>query len=215
LSTLPLQSPREKEPYMEHTRYEIVELADSIIRNKGYNAFSYRNVGGVMDIQNASIHHHFPTKADLGNKVISEELLRIARLQKECMESPGSEQLRKIVETFFKRSRKGLMCLTGAFTPEYVTLPYELQGSVRRMCEVIIDWMSACLEKGRREGSLYFQGDSSDRALLVMSTLFSSLIMSRVMGSEIFDRMIDQQLKDLGSDIRVSQFVEDIPEHLL
>jgi TetR/AcrR family transcriptional regulator, transcriptional repressor for nem operon len=200
---------------MEQTRYEIIELADSIIRNKGYNAFSYSNISGVMDIRNASVHHYFPAKSDLGERVIHDELLRIAKQQKECIGLTGEEQLRKILETFFKRSRKGLMCLTGAFTPEFATLPDELQGSVRKMCEVIFDSMSTCLEKSRREGSLYFQGESSDRALLVMSTLFSSLIMSRVMGGEIFDRMIDQLLKDLGSNIRIAQFVEDIPEHLL
>jgi len=75
--------------------------------------------------------------------------------------------------------------------------------------------MTACLEKGRKEGKFYFHGDAADRALLVTSTLLSALLLSRILGREIFDRMIDQQFKDLGSALRVDQFEEDVPEHLL
>jgi AcrR family transcriptional regulator len=197
------------------TRDEIIRLADSLIRTKGFNAFSYADIGGVMDVRNATIHYHFPTKSDLGISVMREEALQMTRDKNEWDQLSGEAQLKRIVETFFRKSRKRMICLTGALTPEYDTFTWNMQAATRNMCEAILDQMSECLEKGRREGQLYFPGDATDRALLVMSCLLSSLLLSRVLGEEIFDRMIDQQLKDLGSNIRVSQFQEEIPEHLL
>jgi hypothetical protein len=65
------------------------------------------------------------------------------------------------------------------------------------MCRTILDWMTECLEMGRKEGSLQFQGSAADRALLVVSALLSSLLLSRVLGREVFDRMLRQLLKDI------------------
>jgi hypothetical protein len=68
------------------------------------------------------------------------------------------------------------------------------------MCRSILDWMAACLEKGRAEGRFVFQGTPQDRALLVMSGLLSSLLLSRVLGEDIFDRMIGQLLQDINAN---------------
>src|SRR5579859_4739785 len=197
------------------TRREILGLADSLIRRKGFNGFSYKNIGGVMDVRNAAIHYHFPLKSDLGIAVIEEDVLQMTRKRRNWESLPGEAQLKGIVEVFFQRSRKGMICLTGALAPAYGTYSDDMQNRVREMCRNILDWMTTCLDKGRREGRLYFHGEAADRALLVASTLLSGLLLSRVLGTEIFDRMIDQQFKDLGSDIRVDQFEEEIPEHLL
>ena len=46
-------------------REEIIRVAQSLIIAGGYNAFSYADISKVVGIQNASIHHHFPSKVDL------------------------------------------------------------------------------------------------------------------------------------------------------
>jgi TetR/AcrR family transcriptional regulator, transcriptional repressor for nem operon len=152
-----------------------------------------------MDIRKPAIHYHFPSKTDLGICVINKELETMAREQGEWKQLPGDQQLKKIVERFFSSSRSGRICLTGSLTPDYVILPPPMQEKVQEMCRAILEWMTTCLEKGRTEGSLHFQGEGKDRALLVMSGLLSSLLLSRVLGNAVFDSMIGQLLEDMGA----------------
>ena len=185
---------------MSDTRNQIITLADEFIRTRGFNAFSYADIAGIMDIQKPAIHYYFPSKADLGISVIDKELETITRNRDLHRNLPGDEQLKELVQTFFASSRSRRICLTGSLTPEYTTLPERLQDKVQEMCRSILDWMAACLEKGRAEGRFAFQGTPQDRALLVMSGLLSSLLLSRVLGEDIFDRMIGQLLQDLNAN---------------
>jgi TetR/AcrR family transcriptional repressor of nem operon len=181
------------------TRDEIIGLADQLIRSKGFNAFSYSDISAAMDVRNAAIHYHFPSKSALGISVIDEELARIATSRQEWAHLPGDEQIKRIMQGFFDKSRKGMICLTGSLTPDYETFSPDMQLKVVEMCEAILGWLGNCLEKGREERTLHFHGKAPDRALLLMSTLVSSLLLSRILGPDIFDRMIDQILKDLGT----------------
>ena len=47
------------------TADDILQCARSLIIAGGYNGFSYADIAEVVGIRKASIHHHFPTKADL------------------------------------------------------------------------------------------------------------------------------------------------------
>ncbi|HWK07213.1 MAG TPA: TetR/AcrR family transcriptional regulator [Puia sp.] len=190
---------------MNATRDQIITLADEFIRTRGFNAFSYADIGSVIGVRNAAIHYYFPSKTDLGISVVDKEITAMARLQSQVEELPGDQQLRTLVDTFFNSSRKGRICLTGSLTPDYATLPPIMQEKVQEMCTITLDWVTGCLEKGRAEGRLSFPGAPKDRALLVMSGLLSSLLLSRVLGAELFDRMIGQLLQDLQADFQVTE----------
>ncbi|MDO6430128.1 TetR/AcrR family transcriptional regulator [Flavitalea sp. BT771] len=179
------------------TRENIIGLAEDLIRTRGYNAFSYGDISAVLHIRNAAIHYHFPSKTDLGISVVDRELEKIAHSRAECFTLPADQQLRNVVEFFYASGRKGWICLNGSLTPDYLTLPEPLQKKVETMCRTILEWMTECLEKGRKEGCMRFEGAAADRALLVMSALLSSLLLSRVLGREIFDRTVGQLLKDI------------------
>jgi AcrR family transcriptional regulator len=196
---------------MKETRDQILSLADEFIRTKGFNAFSYADIAEIMGIRKPAIHYYFPSKTDLGISVINNELGTIACEQREWTNLPGDEQIRKIVERFFSNSRKGRICLMGSLTPDYTTLPSPMQEKVREMCQAILDWVTTCLEKGRSEGRLHFHGEAKDRALLVMSGLLSSLLLSRVLGTAVFDRMIGQLLKDMNTNFQPGD--EDSTKH--
>ena len=129
----------------------------------------------------------------------------MALLQVEGVDLPGDEQLKTLIRTFFSSSRKGRICLTGSLTPDYATLPPLLQDKVQQMCRTILDWVAGCLEKGRSEGRFSFDGKPEDRALLVMSGLLSSLLLSRVLGESVFDSMIGQLLKDINATFPVTE----------
>ena len=184
---------------MTDTRENIIDLAEELIRTKGYNAFSYGDIAGVLHMRNAAIHYHFPAKADLGVSVVDREIGKIMSSRKDWMDLPGHRQLRNIVETFYGSHQRGWICLNGSLTPDFLTLPDPLQTKVKEMCTVILDWMTSALDKGRKDGTLTFEGEAESRALLVISSLLSSLLLARVLGKDVFSRMLDQLLKDIES----------------
>ena len=184
------------------TRENIIDLAEELIRTQGYNAFSYGDIADVLHIRKAAIHYYFPSKTDLGISVVDREIEKIALNRVEWVQLPGDQQLRRVVETFYGSSRKGWICLNGSLTPDYLTLQPALQEKVETMSRAVLAWVTDCLEKGQKEGSLRFEGTAADRALLVMSALLSSLLLSRVMGREVFERMLNQLLKDMEAKFR-------------
>jgi AcrR family transcriptional regulator len=182
---------------MSDTRENIIDLAEELIRTKGYNAFSYGDIAEVLHIRNAAIHYYFPSKADLGVNVVDREVGKIASSRGEWGQQPGNVQLRKMVEQFYGSHRKGWICLNGSLTPDFLTLPGPLQQKVKQMCEAILDWMTDALQKGRKDGTLAFEGEAESRALLVISSLLSSLLLARVLGAPVFNKMLDQLLRDI------------------
>ncbi|REM97679.1 TetR/AcrR family transcriptional regulator, partial [Mycobacterium tuberculosis] len=53
-----------KEP-LSPKAVEIVGHARSLLESGGYNGFSYADIAARVNISKASIHHHFPSKAEL------------------------------------------------------------------------------------------------------------------------------------------------------
>jgi AcrR family transcriptional regulator len=188
---------------LKETKEHIVELADELIRKRGFNAFSYSDIAGPLAVRNAAIHYYFPSKSDLGEAVIDEELKRVGEYRRESEHLDGEEQLKLLVGVFRRNNKLRLICLMGSLTPDYDTFEEPMREKVKEMCTGILDWLSAALERAREEGGLQFEGSAGDRALLVVSTLLSSLLLSRVLGTNIFEQMLDQLLRDMRADWQV------------
>jgi TetR/AcrR family transcriptional regulator, transcriptional repressor for nem operon len=191
-----------------NTRDEIVYIADALIRNRGYKAFSYSDIGADMHIRPAAIHYHFHAKSDLGLEVIRQELSRVAVFRRGQAGLPGGDQLKRLFHTFYRQSLEYRLCLIGSLTHDFATFDEPMQDAVKELCSEISNWVADCLEKERKEGRMRFKGKAVTRALLVVSTLLSSLLLGRVMGHEVFIPMADQLLQDLGADWRI----DDLPE---
>jgi TetR/AcrR family transcriptional repressor of nem operon len=53
------------------TKAALLDSAEHAIRARGYDGFSYADLAAEVGIRKASIHHHFPTKADLALALIA------------------------------------------------------------------------------------------------------------------------------------------------
>lgn len=182
---------------MQDTKERIIELADRLIKTKGFNAFSYKDIADPLEIKNAAIHYYFPSKADLGIAVIDQEMEILAVNKLKWAILPEDKQLRMLFETFNYKSRQGYVCLMGSLSPDYETLPAPMQEKVQQMSEDVLQWTALCLENGRNKHLFHFEGEAYNRALLIVSDLLASLLLSRVMGKEMFERMSKQLLNDL------------------
>ena len=48
------------------TREQLLAAAADLLQRVGYASFSFRDLADAVGIRAASVHYHFPTKADLG-----------------------------------------------------------------------------------------------------------------------------------------------------
>lgn len=182
---------------MSHTKDKIVAMADHLIRTQGFNAFSYKDIADPMEIKNAAIHYHFPAKSDLGIGVIEQEIKKFREFAEKCRKLPEDKQLAKLVEVFHRHGANGFICLMGSLAPDFETFTDPMKVKVQEMGTDIVNWLCATLEQGKANGRFYFEGEAYDRALLLITNLQSSLILSRVLGPSVFNRVSNRILKDL------------------
>jgi TetR/AcrR family transcriptional repressor of nem operon len=55
---------------MSTMKEQLVNEAIGLVRVRGYSAFSYADLADAVGIRKPSIHHHFPTKEDLGQAIV-------------------------------------------------------------------------------------------------------------------------------------------------
>src|SRR5271167_2201454 len=60
------------------TSQRILDSAERLVQRRGFNGFSYANVAAELNITTASLHYHFPGKAELGEALIVRYAARFA-----------------------------------------------------------------------------------------------------------------------------------------
>ncbi|SFW24780.1 TetR/AcrR family transcriptional regulator [Chitinophaga sancti] len=182
---------------MQDTKDKIVGLADQLIKTKGFNAFSYKEISDPLAIKNAAVHYYFPSKADLGMAVLQQEFdsLNIGIANWENLTE--DQQLRQLIASFEKKCSGHMACIMGSLSPDYNTLPANMQERLQQFSAAVIEWVTRCLDKGREKGIFSFKGAPEDRALMIVSNLLASLLLSRVMGESAFEKISKQLLDDI------------------
>src|SRR5258708_35419404 len=49
----------------------ILDVAEQLAQTRGYNGFSYADIAAKVGVTKASLHYHFPSKAELGRHLIA------------------------------------------------------------------------------------------------------------------------------------------------
>ncbi len=187
---------------MEHdTKTQILDLAERLLLDRGFNAFSYANIASALNIKNAAVHYHFPTKAELGVAIIRRTRDRFTgwtQSQRTIAKSP-SEKL----ESFFRQYLKFLeagqqVCLGGALQTDFKTLPAEMQAETKKFSAEFLVWMEGVLEEGRERKVFSFPGEARDQAILVLASLQGALQMTRAAGPSCLHLAMAQIRRLLG-----------------
>jgi AcrR family transcriptional regulator len=172
---------------MKVTRDEILSRADSLIREVGYNNFSYTDISVPLKIKNASIHYHFPSKSDLGVEVIKRATDKFIADSAGWRNLSYRQQLSKIVESYTQKQRARCVCLVGALSPGYDTLSAEMQQELKNMVTLLLDKLTEVLTKGKKNGEFDFAESPKAKACLIQSSLIASLLLDRVLQNEVFE----------------------------
>jgi AcrR family transcriptional regulator len=177
-----------------------MDLAETFIQEKGFNGFSYAHIAKELDVKNAAIHYHFPTKEELACAVIQRYRDRF-QLWINNARIKGLSSQEKL-EWFFSiytntRADNGKVCLAGSLETEFNSLPAPLREQTEALTRELLTWLQATLQEGREAGVFQFGGDASGKAALILSSLQGALQMARALGNEKFYAVVEQHKQDL------------------
>jgi TetR/AcrR family transcriptional regulator, transcriptional repressor for nem operon len=167
------------------TKTEILDLAENLLLDRGFNGFSYADISSVLGIKNAAVHYYFPTKSDLGIAIIQRAKERFTDWTRgeRMVAKPPAEKL----EAFFRRYLRFLeagqqVCLGGALETDFKTLPAEMQVETQKFASDILAWMERVLDEGQKKRAFSFPGEAKDQAIIILSSLQGALQMTRAVG---------------------------------
>ncbi len=162
---------------------EILDVAEGLIRTRGYNGFSFRDLADAVAITSASVHYHFPTKADLGEAVARRYSDRfLAALgDPQAPEQAPADLLERFSVAFraaLGRSsgETGQMCLCGMLGAETDALPPAVAAEAGRFFERNAVWLGVVLS---RLAPAPDPAALRRRALFILATLEGALILAR------------------------------------
>lgn len=179
------------------TRDALLQAAERLVRSRGYSAFSYADLADEVGITKASIHHHFPTKADLGNALVDNYTGQVRELLAsiESAEPTSLARLRAYGTIYVSSVRQGSLCLCGILSAEAVVLPRPLQDRLRVFFRDQISWLERVLAGGLAKDELQLPHSPLRSAEHLLSTLQgSSLVGWAMRDHKIISRAIDDAL---------------------
>ncbi len=181
---------------MSETEQFILNTTEDMIRQGGYNGFSFRNIADAIGIKSSSVHYHFETKEKLGAATTKRytQNFMTALGKPEQIKADGVNPVTYYITAFRNAiiSNKG-MCLCGILGTETSMLPDSIVAELKNFFDKNVEWLeSAYYQIGYSENAL------KSNALKTLSLLEGAMIISTT-------------TKDLnGFDLATKQLLDEI-----
>jgi TetR/AcrR family transcriptional repressor of nem operon len=182
------------------TSERILDIAERLVQERGFNNFSYADIAKELGITKASLHYHFPGKAELGQALVERYADRFAnaleRIEQEVPSAPAKLEAYAGLYADVLRGRR--MCMCGILAAEYQTLPEQMRAAVIRFFDENHDWLARVLAQGQAEHTLTITGSIDETAQSILGTLEGAMLVARPYGDmSRFDATTHQLIESL------------------
>jgi TetR/AcrR family transcriptional repressor of nem operon len=166
------------------TAERVLDIAERLMQIRGFNNFSYADIATELGITKASLHYHYPGKAELGQALITRYTQRFNEALADIdRDAPDARtKLEAYVDLYAGVLRNERMCMCGILAAEYPTLPGAMQSEVISFFDENQRWLSELLTAGEMDGTLKFTGRPEDVAQGILSTLEGAMLVARPYG---------------------------------
>jgi TetR/AcrR family transcriptional regulator, transcriptional repressor for nem operon len=137
--------------FMENnTAQQILDIAQKIVRNRGYSAFSYADISEQIGIRKASIHYHFPAKDELVRQLVRRYRENMALTCDRIARSKSTfrQRLLEFVALYREGLEDGQICLCSMLTADFSVLTPAIQEELHLYFQETEGWLSALLQRG-------------------------------------------------------------------
>jgi TetR/AcrR family transcriptional repressor of nem operon len=182
------------------TAERVLDIAERLVQIRGFSNFSYADIATELGITKASLHYHYPGKAELGQALVTRYAERFNQALSDIYrELPNARaKLEAYADLYAGVLRNERMCMCGILAAEYQTLPSTMQSEVIRFFDDNQKWLARVLKDGKAEGTLTYTGRPADVAQGILSTLEGAMLVARPYGDLArFDATAKQLLRGL------------------
>ncbi len=124
----------------------LLKAAESKVRQGGYSNFSFRELAAEVGIKSASVHYHFPTKADLGAELAKQytDTFLGALGDPKTLLKNGEDPI-ALYASLFRQAliNDEKMCLCGLLGAETDSLPEKVKRETKVFFERNLEWLKS------------------------------------------------------------------------
>lgn len=176
------------------TQQKLLDLGEGIIRNRGFGGFSYADLAREAGIRKASVHHHFPAKADFGLAVLDRYSDRLAISLGDIFATSrnGAQALAGAIRLYRDALDGGdSTCMCAALAADSAVLSEAMREMLDKANHMAIDWFEQVLVVGRRDRSIAVSGDPTEEAVAILAQLQGAQLVAKAAHDvDMFDKAI-------------------------
>lgn len=165
-----------------NTRIALLNAAEHAVRKRGYNGFSYADLARDVGIRKASIHHHFPTKADLALELIERYADGFADALTRIKEAPGtSADKLRAYHLLYREALAGgdQLCLCVALGAGRDSLAAPVLVTLNQFHDDSMGWLADIFAAGVKDGSVHNSSDAVADASAALALMEGAQLLAR------------------------------------
>lgn len=178
------------------TKEQIIEIANNLLIERGFNAFSYKTISEEINIKTSSIHYHFPTKSDLGVAVICKHHEALEQTIIKTKNKTPLEKINKLFNYYKRLAEEQKVCIVGALISDINTMDEPLRKELLCFATTVVNWVAAILEEGQKQKLFKPIANTRLKAKLVMTNLMALVQIARIEKNKQSFAMSTQVLLD-------------------
>jgi len=173
------------------SREAILAAARRTAQAHGYSGLNFRDLADEVGIKAASIHYHFPSKADLG-AAVARRYWEDTAADLEAMLAGTADPVHCLHQypDIFRKSLESdnRMCLCSFMAAEHDDLPEAVKKEVQTFADVNVAWLSKLLVAA----GLVNSRKSEQRARAIFAAIAGAQLVARSRSDiSLYDSMID------------------------
>ena len=185
-----------------NTRTALLDHAETAARQRGYDGFSYADLASAVGIRKASIHYHFPKKADLAFDLIERYAARFTARLTEIDEAPGAaaDKLRAYHGLYRDALAGGTqLCLCVALSAGRDSLAAPVLTALNQFHADSVDWLRRVFDAAAADASVLTVTDAGAEARATLALMEGAQLGARAAKDvRHFDRATDAFLARLA-----------------
>ena len=179
------------------TRAQIVEVADRLFYEQGYEHTSFADIASEVKISRGNFYHHFKTKDAILSAVIEHRLAKTAQLlrQWEREGETAEERIRHFIDILIMNMAKikRFGCPVGTLCSELAKLDHASQEDATRLFSLFREWL------GGQFAELGSPADADDLAMYLLARSQGVATLASAFGDEAF---IEQEVTAMHGWLR-------------
>lgn len=164
-------------------KQQILELSADLLREKGFNGFSYQDLAKRLGINKASVHHHFSQKVDLGLALCdwTEQWLQQGFDHFDQSDESPLARLNHYLATAARHTFNELkICPVSALNSELVRLPPAMQQRLAELAEFELNWIEQVITQAQQSGEFKVIASPNEMAQLFIHSCKGALYYGRL-----------------------------------